>query len=197
MSLSEEEKQSLIKLLEVGVERSSERLGKMSKTQWDITTASTKEIAEERLLVAANAGKQPALAARLTVADNLSADFAVFFPEKSALAIARAVLRDHAHRMKQVKNVLEHTMGEVANILAQSVVGALADEYETSITLSVPAVSRGAKEMLLCTFFAECDDPSKLLLMSHVELFSGKLSAECSLVALFDPEPLDRLFHAV
>lgn len=195
MSLSTEAKQRLIGLLEVGIERSSERLGKMSKTEWDIATSSTKEIAEDRLLVAANAGKVPALAARLSVRECVRAEFAVFFPEASALAVAKAVLRDHAWGMKKVKNVLENTIGEISNILAQSAVGALADECETAITLSVPTVKRGTKEALLCEFFAECDDPEKLLLMSHVELFSGGLSAVCSLVVLFDVADLASLLE--
>jgi chemotaxis protein CheY-P-specific phosphatase CheC len=196
VSLSEESKKALIKLLEVGVARSSERLAKMSKTEWDIATASTKEIAEDRLLVATNAGKEPSLAARLSVREGLKADFGVFFPEKSAIPIAKAVLREHAWGMKNVKNILENTIGEVSNILAQSSVGALADECETAITLSVPTVQRGTKEALLCEFFAEYDDSAKLLLMSHVELYSGDLSATCSLVMLFNSKDIARLLEA-
>lgn len=196
MGLSEENKKKLISLIEIGVERSSERLGKISNTKWDISTGSTKEISTEKFLIAANAGKTNALGVRLGAKEGIRTDMAIFFPETSARAIAREMLRDHAWGMKKLDNVLELATGEISNILGQSIIGAIADECETAITLSVPQVTQGTKEELLCAFFSDCEDPSKVLFMSHVELYSGALSATCSMVALFDSLMLEKGFSS-
>lgn len=196
MTLSVEDKKSLIRLIEAGVARGSEKIGKITKTEWDIATETTKEITEERFLIAANAGKEKAVGCRLSSESNLGVDVAVFFPETSARSLARAMLREHARKYKGIKNVLEAATGELSNVIAQSVIGAMADELNTSITLSVPKVGRGTKEELLCEFFAESDDPSKFLVMTHIELYGEDLSAHCTLVLLFDSKGLASLLAA-
>ena len=71
----------------------------------------------------------------------------------------------------------------------------MADEYGETIILSVPDVIKGAKAKLLSEALKAYDGRTDVLLMSHVEMFSENLSAECSVVLVFNAEAIQGLLQ--
>jgi len=82
----------------------------------------------------------------------------------------------------------------VSNLLAQSLIGGLADEFDALVILSVPEVRKGTKVGLLTSVLEDYDGRSDVLLMSHIELYAENLSAECGMVLMANIGALRRLF---
>lgn len=193
MNLSLAEKERIQALVEEGVSRSTDRLGKLSHTQWGVVSSSTNEIPVVRLLSWFNREASPHVAATLRASEDIPTEAVIIFSEKGAAAVTEAVTRPWAEKMKALPNLLELTVGEVSNILAQSVIGALADQFDKTVILSVPSVTRGKKADLLAAALEGYDGRKDVLLMSHVELFSNDLAADCSMVLVVDSQTLHKL----
>lgn len=196
MNLTVQEKERIQALIEEGVARSADRLGKLSRTQWGVMSSSTNEIPVVRLLSWFNREAVEHVAATLRASEDIPTEAVMIFSAKGAKAVADAVTRPWAEKMKALPNLVELTIGEVSNILAQSVIGALADQFGKTVILSVPSVSRGQKAELLAAALERYDGRKDVLLMSHVELFSEDLAADCSMVLVVDSQTLHTLVRA-
>lgn len=196
MNLTVQEKERIQALIEEGVSRSADRLGKLSHTQWGVMSSSTNEIPVVRLLSWFNRETSDHVAAVLRASEDIPTEAMMIFSEKGAQAVVNAVTKPWAEKMKALPNLLELTIGEVSNILAQSVIGALADQFGKTVILSVPSVSRGQKAQLLASSLERYDGRKDVLLMSHVELFSEDLAADCSMVLVIDSQTLRNLVRA-
>lgn len=195
MILSLQEQDTLTRLLETGVVRASERLGKMSHTEWGIMTSTIKEIPPVRLLSWFARSTVPHVGARFRSGSEVPLELLTLFPEISARSVTEAVVKPFAHRTANIPNLIELTIGEVSNVFAQSLIGCMADEFDALIILSVPEVKTGPKVDLLTRVLEDYDGRSDVLLMSHIEMFSEDLSAECSMVAMAHTGTLRRLFE--
>ncbi|MBI2362056.1 MAG: hypothetical protein HYV15_01550, partial [Elusimicrobia bacterium] len=71
-----------------------------------------------------------------------------------------------------------------------------ADQFGKTVILSVPQVTRGKKADLLAAALESYDGRKDVLLMSHVELFSSDLAADCSMVLVVDSKTLHNLVRA-
>jgi len=194
MNLTPEEKETITRLIEEGVTRSTERLSKMSRTEWAVMSSSTNEIPAVRMLAWFQRSRDQHVAARFRSGQGVPLDFLIVYSEKSARAVADAVTRPYRKAMETLTNLLELTIGEVSNVVAQSVVGLLGDEFDRPIILSVPEVHRGPKAALLGVALEAYDGREDVLLMSHVEMFSEDLSADCSMVIIVNADVLKGLF---
>ncbi len=194
MNLTLEEKDIITRLLEEGVSHAAERLGKMSRTEWGIMTSSIKEIPPVRLLSWFDRNKEEHVGVRFRSGSDVPLELVVLFPKPSADAVTSAVVRPFSDRLKKLPNAMKLTIGEVSNILAQSLIGVMADEYDATIILSIPEVEQNAKVRLLESVLEDYDGRKDVLLMSHCELFSEKLSAECSMVVMVNIAVIRRLF---
>lgn len=194
MSLTLQEKDTLTRQLETGAGRASERLGKMSKTEWGIMTSSIKEIPPVRLLSWFDRCEREHVSARFRCAENVPLEILVIFPAESAQAVTDAVAKPFSARMQKLPNLVELTIGEVSNIMAQSLIGAMADDFNQTIILSVPEVGRARKVKLLSDALEDYDGRQDVLLMSHIEMFSENLSAECGMVVWVNVAALRSLF---
>jgi len=195
MMLTLQEQDTLTRLLETGVVRASERLGKMSHTEWGIMTSTIKEIPPVRLLSWFNRNATPHVGARFRSGVDVPLEVLTLFPETSARSVADAVTRPFAARAAKLANLVELTIGEVSNVIAQSLIGCLADEFNALIILSVPQVRTAPKVQLLSEVLEDYDGRKDVLLMSHIEMFSENLSAECSMVAVTNVGTLRRIFE--
>ncbi|TBR24045.1 hypothetical protein EPO15_04790 [bacterium] len=193
MNLSVREMERIQALIEEGVVRSTDRLGKLSRTQWGVMSSSTNEIPAVRLLSWFQRAKEQHVAATLRAPGEIPTEAVLVFSAKSAEAVAEAVTKPWAAQMKALPNLVELTIGEVSNILAQSVIGALADQFEKTVILSVPEVSRGTKVELMSRALDRYDGRKDVLLMSHVEMYSNDLAADCSMVLIVDSATLQSL----
>lgn len=196
MNLSTREMERVQALIEEGVVRSTDRLGKLSRTQWGVMSSSTNEIPAVRLLSWFQRAKEDHVAATLRADGEIPTEAVLIFSAKSAAAVADAVTKPWAARMKALPNLVELTIGEVSNILAQSIIGALADQFEKTVILSVPQVTRGNKVELMAKALERYDGRKAVLLMSHVEMYSTDLAADCSMILIVDSATLQRLVKA-
>lgn len=196
MNLTVREMERVQSLIEEGVGRSADRLGKLSRTQWGVMSSSTSEMPAVRLLSWFQRAKDDHVAATLRASGDIPTEAVLIFSAKSATAVADAVTHPWAERMKALPNLVELTIGEVSNILAQSIIGALADQFEKTVILSVPEVSRGPKVDLMARALDRYDGRKDLLLMSHVEMYSTDLAADCAMVLIVDSATLQALVKA-
>ncbi|MBI3297302.1 MAG: hypothetical protein HYZ75_03995 [Elusimicrobia bacterium] len=196
MNLTLAEKERIQGLIEEGVTRSADRLGKLSRTQWGVMSSSTNEIPVVRLLSWFSRSSDEHLAAALSAVQDIPTQAVMVFSVKGAAALSEAVTRPWAERMKALPDLVELTIGEISNILAQSVIGALADQFGRTVILSVPQVRRGPKAEIVAAALEGYDGRKDVLLMSHVELYSNDLAADCSMVLAVDSEALRMLVRA-
>lgn len=196
MNLTVAEKERIQGLIEEGVTRSADRLGKLSRTQWGVVSSSTNEIPVVRLLSWFHREKGEHLAACLRASVDIPMEAVLIFSGKGADSLTGAVTRPWAEQMKRLPNLVELTIGEVSNILAQSVIGALADQFQQTVILSVPEVKRGPKADLLAAALDRYDGRKDVILMSHIELYSNDLAADCSMVLIVDSSALHSLVRA-
>ncbi|MFA5137832.1 MAG: hypothetical protein WC728_01275 [Elusimicrobiota bacterium] len=194
MNLTLQEKDSLTRQLETGAARASEKLGKLSKTEWGIMTSSIKEIPPVRLLSWFNRCGLEHVSARFRCAENVPLEILVLFPSSSAQAVTEAVAKPFAERMGKLPDLVELTIAEVSNIMAQSLICAMADEFRQTLILSVPEVGRDRKVKLLSKALEDYDGREDVLLMSHIEMYSENLSAECGMVVWVKVAALRSLF---
>ena len=196
MNLSVREMERIQALIEEGIGRATDRLGKLSRTEWGVMSSSTNEIPAVRMLSWFQRAKEEHVAATLRAPADIPTEAVLIFSAKSAEAVAEAVTKPWAARMKTLPNLVELTIGEVSNILAQSIIGALADQFEKTVILSVPDVSRGAKVDLMAKALERYDGRKDVLLMSHVEMYSNDLAADCSMILIVDSATLQALVKA-
>ena len=196
MNLTLPEKERIQALIEEGVTRSADRLGKLSRTQWGVMSSSTNEMPVVRLLSWFHREKGEHLAACLRASSDIPMETVLIYSGKGAAALTDAVTRPWADQMKRLPNLVDLTIGEVSNILAQSVIGALADQFGQTVILSVPDVRRGPKADLLAVALEGYDGRRDVILMSHVELYSNDLAADCSMVLIVDSDALRTLVRA-
>ena len=197
MGLTLPEKERLTALIEEGVVRSTDRLGKLSHTTWGVMSSSTDEMPAVRLLSWFNRVREEHVAAILRAERDIPLEVVLIYSEKGAAAVTEAVTRPWAQRMKQLPNLVELTIGEVSNILAQSIIGVMADQFEKTVILSVPVVRRGAKADLLASALERYDGRKDVLLMSHVEMYSNDLAADCAMVLVCDSQALHEMVAGV
>lgn len=191
--LSLPEKERVASLIEGGVSRAADKLGRLSRTEWGVVSSSTDEVPIVRLLSSFSRQEGEHVAAALRAEADIPTEVVLLFSARSAQAVSAAVTRPWEAAMRALPNLVELTIGEVSNILAQSVIGGLADELGRTVILSVPGVRRGRKADLLGSALERYDGRRDVLLSSHVELYSAELAADCSMVLACDSGVLHKL----
>ncbi|MBI5242944.1 MAG: hypothetical protein HY922_04565 [Elusimicrobia bacterium] len=187
------QKEALIRLLEGSVARSSQLLAKLSHTPWGVMSSSINEIPPVRLLSWFSRESEPQLASRFKARPGIPLDLLVFFPVSSAQAVTEAFTRSCSEKVRQLPDLVPLTIAEVSNILAQGAIATLADEVKKSFILPAPETRRGSKAQLLESAFEDYDGRTDILMLTHVDLYSERLSAQCSMVIMANAEALRRL----
>ena len=193
MILTLAQKAAFTRLMEAGISRSADLLGKMSNTKWGIVASSLNEITAVRLLTWFHRDGGKYMGARVASRADPSMEFLVLFPDKSSKAVTAAVTRPYARRLEKLPDLLQLTIGEVSNVLAQGIIGVLADELGQTIFLSSPHVVGGTKSGILSDALNEYDGRQDMLMMAHMDLYSENLSAECSVVVIANTASLRRI----
>jgi chemotaxis protein CheY-P-specific phosphatase CheC len=194
MDLSTQNRELFTSLIEKGVSRSAEALGRMSRTEWGIMSASTNEIPAVRLLSWFDRDKSTHYAARFDSKNDVPLEVVMLFTEKGAGAVTEAVTKPFSERLREMDDLVSLTIGEVSNIVAHNVIGAFADKIGRTVILSVPEVHVGPKAQVLGRSLEGYDGREDVIMLSHVELYSENLAAECSMVLIVNEEELAKLF---
>lgn len=187
------QKETLSHLLEDGVSKSSHLLAKISHTPWGVMSSSINEIPPVRLLSWFSRETEPHIASHFKARADFPIEIVIFFPQSSAEAVTEAFTRPFAQKMRNIPDLVQLTVGEVSNIVAQGAIATLADEFKRAFILSVPQTRKGSKAGLLGSAFEDYDGRRDILMLSHVDLYSEGLSAQCTLVIMANSEGLLRL----
>jgi hypothetical protein len=78
--------------------------------------------------------------------------------------------------------------------MAQGLISAMADDFDQILILSVPEMGRDRKVKLLSQALEAYDGREDVLLMSHIEMYSESLSAECGMIVWVKIAALRNLF---
>ncbi len=183
-------------LIEEGVANSAEALAKMSRTEWGVVSSSTKEIPAVRLLSWFERSKMEHVAASFNSNSDFPMDIILMFSEKGAQAVTDAVTKPFSERLTRMNDLMRLTIGEVSNIVAHGIIGTLADKFDQTVILTVPEVKVGPKAEILAKSLERYDGRKDVILLSHVDMFSENLAAECSMVLVIDEESLVEMFSA-
>jgi len=196
MNLKPRDMETFTALIEEGVSRSAEALAKMSRTEWGVMSASTKEIPAVRLLSWFERSKIQHVAASFESDEDFPMEMILLFSEKGARSVTDAVTKPFSERLTRMNDLMRLTIGEVSNIVAHGVIGSLADKFDQTVILSVPQVRVGPKAEILAKSLERYDGRNDVILLSHVDMFSENLAAECSMVLVVNEAALVELFAA-
>jgi len=155
------------------------------------------EVPVVRLLTWFQRSPEPHLGAHFGARGEFSVEILVLFPHKSARAVTDAVTQPYAQRMKELPSLVSLTVGEVANILAQSVVSQMADEFRLPIILTVPRVLEGSKAGVFGESLEHYDGRVDTLMLSHVDMYSENLAAQASMIVIANSEGLHARLKAL
>ncbi|MBI3297338.1 MAG: hypothetical protein HYZ75_04180 [Elusimicrobia bacterium] len=197
MSLEPKEREIVDGLLRRGVLRTMERLEKLCGGKWGIMSSSVREVQPVRLLQAFSRGKEDCVGSYFQSSSMVPLEFLITFSTQGAAALAKAVIKPFAARMKETPDLLSLTVGEVSNYLAQSVLTVIADEFNVMIILKPPEVLVGPKAQLLARSFSRYDGRKDTLLISQVDIYSERLSADCSMVVIVNSELFRKLLSTL
>ncbi|HAH06865.1 MAG TPA: hypothetical protein DCM05_10125 [Elusimicrobia bacterium] len=165
---------------------SAERLGQLSNTRWHTTSSSIETLLVERALTLFQNDPAPQLGAHLRSQSLLPLDFLILFPAVTMPPLVGAVMSGAGPRTRALPDQQRIVVGEVANILGQSVVKAMADRFRLSIVLSVPQVMEGVKAAILGQALSGAGGRRDTVVLTRVEMFSDSISAACTMVLILD-----------
>jgi chemotaxis protein CheY-P-specific phosphatase CheC len=182
----------LSKLIEAGVQLSGERLAKLSGTKWNVVSASVEVVPIVRALSIFHNEPVLHIGAHMRSQSLLPLEFLMLFPDWSAEPIADVITKA-SPAMKALPERNKVIVGEIANILGQGVVKAMADTFNLSIILSVPQISTGRKAELTVGVLEKFDGRKDTVVLTHVEMYADTLSAVCSMLLMLDAAVVKRL----
>ena len=193
MALGIKDREIVDRLLRSGVMRTMERLEKLCGGKWGIMSSSVREVQPVSLLQGFNKTKKDCVGAYFQSSSMIPLEFLITFSASGAASLAKAVIKPFAERMRDTRDLMTLTVGEVSNYLAQSVLTVIADEFNLMIILKPPEVLVGPKAQLLSRAFNHYDGRRDTLLISQVDIYSQSLSADCSMVIIVNSELFQKL----
>lgn len=165
---------------------SAERLGQLSSTRWSTTSSSVEVLPVPRALALFQNDPAPQLGAHLRSQSLMPLDFLILFPASTMPPLVGAVMKGAGPRTRALPDQQRVVVQEVANILGQSVVKAMADRFRLSIVLSVPRMLEGGKAAVFDQALSAFEGKRDAVVLSRVEMISEGLSAACSMALLLD-----------
>lgn len=184
--LADSERDLMVSLIHAGVQSSTERLGRMSQTEWGVNFTNTQEMSPVKVLSWFTHNQQTHIAVRFRSTSDMPLEMLILFSETSANAVTEAVTRPYREGLGALANLTHSTIGEVCNILAQNVLAVLSDRAGISIILTVPELNEGAKAELTSSALEDYDGRKDILLLANVQLHSERLDSECNMMVIIN-----------
>lgn len=193
-AFSAQQKAFVAEIFEAGAAHSAQRLEQISNIRWKIISSSVEMLTVSGAASVFQSDTAGHLGAHLRSQppqSPISLECLVLFPSRSVQPMAEAVTAKSSG-MKAVPDRVNAIIGEVANVLSQGIIKALADKLGTSIILSVPQVLMGSKSDILSKVLYKVGGKKDAVILTHIELRSENLSAACSMILIFDADLLRR-----
>ena len=102
MEITESERQTLSDFMRVGVERTTERLEKMTGAKWGVMASCVNEVRAVNLLKHFQITEEKCVGAYFHSTSLIPLQFLITFPEDGAGALTRAITHPHSKRMEGI-----------------------------------------------------------------------------------------------
>jgi hypothetical protein len=196
MALSIKDRGIIDALIREGVTRTTDRLEKMTGVKWGIMSSSVNEAMPVQLLRSNQQHQDDCLGAHFHASSLVPLEFLITFSTKSANTLASAILQPFRERMQDGQSPIAITIGEVSNFLAQSVLAVVADRFNVMIITKPPEILLGRKVDLISKALSNYDGREDMIMISQVDVYSEKLSVECSLIVIVNAAMVARLIQS-
>jgi chemotaxis protein CheY-P-specific phosphatase CheC len=176
----------LVRVIGASLESASDRLAKLSKTQWQLQTMSLRHFDAAEYAASFSHDSQEGFGVLFTVPN---VTFVVFFSANSAESVCRAFM-GRAFSANSERNAI----AEIANIVVNAVADAIADATQDMLLLSAPRVVEGGRSDVMLRAldsFRLGGRPSPVV--SQIHMTAESLSADCVVILLMSSELRARL----
>ncbi|MFA6316187.1 MAG: hypothetical protein WC943_02125 [Elusimicrobiota bacterium] len=179
MTLSPKARESLLGLVRRSLAESAARLSAISKTSWDVPSLEVSTgSAEEGLSLPAGKDGGSHYGVYFIIPGGV---FLVLYPQESGAAVAHAFMSGLGSEAKALPDLEPSALGEVSNILINTVSSAIGDACGMLVFLSAPEVRKGDRTELSHSAFDRLvvrEDPS--VVVGRAEMASPDLPGRCS-----------------
>lgn len=185
MLLSEPARETLLRLIRLGLDHGIERLTQISGASWQVSDLSVCQGTLEETPQPSPAGAADYYGAYFTIAGGV---FLVAMPEASAAAVAQSFFRRFSRKSADAwKGKENDAVGEIANMVVNPVANILGDNALMTIFLSSPQVVRGGWQELDDKAFEKLVlREDKAVLRADIGMDSQELSSSCRIVIIFN-----------
>ena len=177
--------QALIKLLERGVDKCAQRLGRLSYSTWNVDTVSLSSGASAAPGDLMGASNEKHFGTFLGIPGG---GFLVIFPEKSGFLVTNRFTLSGADPVDALPNRESTVLAEVSNIIINALTDVLAEACGKTLMLSAPEPIQGPKKEILQSALGRFSQAGKLAWICYVRLKTPTFSSHCDLVAFLDSE---------
>ena len=195
MKLASSTQDELFKLIETGVFGSAERLAKMSGTKWQMQSVSVKMGSTEKPNLVKDTDEEEYLGSYFSMQGGF---FLVIFSNKSGARVADIFLHRGTKDGESVMERQQMALAEIANVMVNAIVAALADACEAVLFVSAPESLRGKKETIVTEALARQKNPiSGYVISTSVHMVSPALASHCTVIFQLDARLMQRLVDAL
>lgn len=182
--------QTLLKLLERGVEQSAKRLGRLSFSTWRLDTVSLSQGSSSALDELVGVSEDQHFGTFLGIPGG---GFLVIFPPKSGNLVINRFTLYSAETVDVMEQRESKVLAEVSNIIINAMVDVFADTCGQAILLSAPTPLQGTKKELLNQARAKFPSAGNPAWVSYIRLKTPTFASDCDLLAFMDQGLFDML----
>ncbi|HAH06810.1 MAG TPA: hypothetical protein DCM05_09845 [Elusimicrobia bacterium] len=193
--LSLEQKAFVAQLIEAGAANSAQRLSHYTKVSWSVASSSIELMTIAGALDALPVDASTFLGVHMRSRppqSPLTMESLILFPSTATQSLLEAAARAISPRTAALPNWVDAMAGEIANVIGQALVKAMADRFGSSIILSVPFVSSGPKPLLLAKVLDRVGSKRETIVFGQVELAAQGHPASCTMMIVFELNQLRR-----
>jgi chemotaxis protein CheY-P-specific phosphatase CheC len=191
--LTDAERKAAAGLIEDGVSRSAEKLAQLSGTVWKIVSSSVREVSQSDLLAMFKDESSLQRGIHLRSKSLMPLEIVVLFPERNTSPIVEAVSKANGDYFKELPDRAQVILSEISNILGQGIIRTMINTLNLSVILTSPRTLEGPKSQVVAQVLSAFNDVTHTLLLSHVNMHSNNLDAECTMLLIIDTAVMRRM----
>ncbi|MFA6003632.1 MAG: hypothetical protein WC881_06150 [Elusimicrobiota bacterium] len=182
--------QTLLKLLERGVEQSAKRLGRLSFSTWRLDTVSLSQGASTAADELLGLSEDQHFGTFLGIPGG---GFLLMFPPKSGNLVINRFTLYSSETVDSMEQREPKVLAEVSNIIINAMVDVFADTCGQAILLSAPTPLQGTKKDILRQAREKFPAAGRPAWICYVRLKTPTFASDCDLLAFMDPSLFDML----
>src|SRR3989338_8015038 len=193
MNLTDSSQRCLLQIIGEGLDKSIERLAKISRTNWEMQTVSLDTGSSSHFSSILAADSKDHYGTYFWMPHG----FLIVLFAQSGLAVADSFLSDLSKKTESLDHLRQNALAEISNIVANAVAGALADACDVSIMISSPQMACGRKKELFNDALAKFkSEGENCIVMSYVHMTSADLATDCTMIIGLDAKLTESLSSA-